>query len=133
MAKIESNKSPNIADIGEYQMTEPICYKSVQFKAFDLEPSNDEKKEFYITKHFKLRAHQRAIKDKVIDEIYNNGEFNQRGDQIILSKKKIVLMLKEERKKINMLEKLLRRGGGAIVTDSNKLITVYPITEKILL
>jgi hypothetical protein len=51
------------------------------------------------TNHMELRMMQRGISEDIIALVEKFGEFNERGDRIILSKKMIARMLHNKRHK----------------------------------
>jgi hypothetical protein len=52
------------------------------------------------TKHMDLRMKQRAIDNEIVALIEKYGEFNSRGDRIILSRKMIRRLLQDDSRRL---------------------------------
>lgn len=83
------------------------------------------------TKHMEDRMRQRGISDEMVGAILEMGEWNSRGDRLVLSGRAIEPLLQEKRDELKMLERLARRGGASLVLDGDTLITVYPNTKSV--
>lgn len=83
------------------------------------------------TMHMEDRMRQRGISEEMVGAILTLGEWNERGDRIVLSERAVAALLQQIRDKVKMLEKLARRGGASLVVVNEKLITVHTNTKRV--
>lgn len=83
------------------------------------------------TAHLEDRMRQRGISEEMIGMIFTLGNWNERGDKIVLPERTIAPLLQQKRDEVKMLEKLARRGGASLVVDGKNLVTVYSNTKRI--
>ncbi|MNU05490.1 hypothetical protein D3C72_2503130 [compost metagenome] len=67
----------------------------------------------------------------MVGAIFTLGEWNERGDRIVLSERAVAALLQQIRDEVKMLEKLARRGGASLVVVNEKLITVHTNTKRV--
>lgn len=83
------------------------------------------------TMHMEDRMRQRGVSEEMVGAILTLGEWNERGDRIVLSERVVTALLQQIRGKVKMLEKLARRGGASLVVVNEKLITVHTNTKRV--
>ncbi|MDA7827943.1 hypothetical protein N9A67_06935 [Rhodobacteraceae bacterium] len=76
------------------------------------------------------RMKQRGISEDIIGTIMELGEWNERGDRIVLSEKNIKKLVLETEKNLRVYHKLARRGGASIVLDGEAEITAFWNTKR---
>jgi hypothetical protein len=74
---------------------------------------------------------QRGLSEAMVGAILALGEWNERGDRIVLSERAVAAQLQQIRDEVKMLEKLARRGGASIVVVNETQITVHTNTKRI--
>lgn len=87
------------------------------------------------TKHIEQRMRQRRYTDSMIGAILGLGEWNEKGDQLIVDGRQeneieqMIISIRREckqlTKKINTLERLRQKRKSTLVIKDNKLITIY--------
>ena len=82
------------------------------------------------TAHLQDRMRQRGISEAMIGAIFALGDWNARGDRLVLPERAITPLLQQKREELKMLERLARRGGASLVIDGETLITVYSNTKR---
>lgn len=82
------------------------------------------------TAHLQDRMRQRGISEAMIRAIITFGDWNSRGDRLVLPKRAITPLLQQKREELKMLERLARRGGASLVIEGETLITVYSNTKR---
>lgn len=82
------------------------------------------------TAHLQNRMRQRGISEAMIGTILTFGDWNARGDRLVLPKRALTPLLQQKRKELKMLERLERRGGASLVIEGKTLITVYSNTKR---
>lgn len=83
------------------------------------------------TAHMEDRMRQRGLSEEMVGAIFAFGEWNRRGDRIVLSERAIAPLLQQIRDEVKMLETLARRGGASLVVVNETLITVHTNTKRI--
>lgn len=84
------------------------------------------------TAHLQDRMRQRGISEEMLGAILNLGDWNARGDRLVLQERAIAGLLKQKREELKMLERLARRGGASLVITGKTLVTVYSNTKRTL-
>ena len=82
------------------------------------------------TAHLQNRKRQRGISEAMIGAILTLGDWNARGDRLVLPERAIAPLLQQKREELKMLEQLARRGGASLVIEGETLITVYSNTKR---
>ncbi|VVM75199.1 hypothetical protein [Pseudomonas fluorescens] len=82
------------------------------------------------TAHLQNRMRQRGISEAMIGAILTLGDWNARGDRLVLPERAIAPLLQQKREELKMLERLARRGGASLVIEGETLITVYSNTKR---
>ncbi|WP_146241902.1 hypothetical protein [Pseudomonas jessenii] len=82
------------------------------------------------TAHLQNRMRQRGISEAMIGAILTLGDWNARGDRLVLPERAIAPLLQQKREELKMLEQLARRGGASLVIEGETLITVYSNTKR---
>ena len=75
---------------------------------------------------------QRCIDEELVELVLREGDLNERGDKVILSKKRIAALAVKYKRScewnkhiMHVLERLTRRGGMTIVYVSGVCVTAY--------
>ena len=94
----------------------------------------------HTTTHMAVRMAQRNFTLAMVDAILDTGDWNDRGDQLVMDQRQrqeLDQLITEKRRKHKQLEKEVRdlerlRGKGrvTVVTKEGDLITVYQNTRK---
>ena len=94
----------------------------------------------HTTTHMAVRMAQRNFTPAMVDAILDTGDWNDRGDQLVMDQRQrqeLDQLITEKRRKHKQLEKEVRdlerlRGKGrvTVVTKEGDLITVYQNTRK---
>lgn len=89
----------------------------------------------HTTTHMQVRMVQRNFTPAMVDAILDTGDWNDRGDQLVMDQRQrqeLDQLITEKRRKHKQLEKELRdlerlRGKGrvTVVTTEGQLITIY--------
>lgn len=82
------------------------------------------------TAHLQDRMRQRGISEAMIGAILTLGDWNARGDRLVLPERAIAPLLQQKREELKMLERLARRGGASLVIEGETLVTVYSNTKR---
>lgn len=82
------------------------------------------------TRHFDERAQQRGISPAMIQMILAEGQFNARGDLVLLGKKDIDRIQQSLKSLSRDLDKMRSSGGGGITYDGGMLITTFHRLKK---
>ena len=82
------------------------------------------------TNHMEFRMHQRAITEDMVNTILDLGDWNERGDRIILSRRALTPEIQKRREELKILENIQRRKGLSLVLDGETQITVYSNSKR---
>lgn len=82
------------------------------------------------TNHMECRMRQRAITEDMVNTILELGDWNERGDRIILPRRVLTPEIQKRRKELKILEIIQRRKGLSLVLDGETQITVYSNSKR---
>lgn len=93
------------------------------------------------TKHMAARMTQRNFTQSMVDAILDTGEWNDRGDQLVMDRRQsheIDELITEKRRQkkeleqeVRELDRLRRKGRTTVVVCGESLITVYQNTRGV--
>lgn len=92
------------------------------------------------TRHMTERMAQRNFTPAMIDAILDMGDWNERGDRVIVDRRQYTELdqtitalrryLKVKVRELNDLERLRKKGQAIVVAKDDSLITVFKKTRK---
>lgn len=82
------------------------------------------------TNHMDCRMRQRAITEDMVNTILELGDWNERGDRIILPRRVLTPEIQKRREELKILENIQRRKGLSLVLDGKTQITVYSNSKR---
>ena len=83
------------------------------------------------TQHMVERMHSRNISQRVVDFVLSEGEWNGRGDRLMVGRRDLDGLIPQVRNLLKELERLRRRGGATVVLEGNTGITTYCNDRKL--